>query len=659
MLVRSALVACVSLTALMLGYDVVVAPLVAAGLDGRLGDAVKGMLDAHRLADPVHRNLDYYLRNVRVVIGRALVVALGTALLGAAIVRRRWLIDRARQLFVTARALPVDLAVLRIVAFSMLWFEVERANAAYYGALPPEFLMPPAGLGWLPRTLPVDPWAAGLVLLLARVSCLAAILGCLTRVSAPMAVLSSAWTLAIPQLYGKLNHDHHVLWFAALLAVSPCADVLAVDAILAARRRADRGAVRPPGPSRAYALPIRIIWVLLGLIYFFPGFWKAWSTGFTWISAENLRQHMFLKWHEFDGWTPLLRIDEMPLLLLLGALGTVVFELSFLALVLSSRLRALAVLGGLCFHNLCGVFLRIPFWSLQASYAALVDWGDVLPRLGRALFGRPLHLVYDGGCCRCRRAVASLATMDVLHSVVWLDGLHVGTDPPRHLGFEDHRAVMARLPPLWLAWALLHVWPVCGLGRGLYDRMVHRRSPPLASGVPTRSTAHFLPWQAVLGCLLIAGTVATGAGVWRVSWPVALYPTFADIAEPTTTQLAIRVEDDGGSERSVDVRTLNAWADETFQPTRLAALVDRILDTPEPELKKTRLIALWDTLSPIDPSLRSVRVVRFFRETVTTAPGRQDERPIARQLLLELRPGTAWSAGASRVGGRRPRRASG
>jgi len=149
-----------------------------------------------------------------------------------------------------------------------------------------------------------------------------------------------AWTLAIPQLYGKLNHDHHVLWFAALLAVSPCADVLAVDAIPAARRRADGGGVRPPGPSRAYALPIRIIWVLLGLIYLFPGFWKVWSTGFTWISSENLRQHMFLKWHEFDDWTPMLRIDEMPLLLLLGALGTVVFELSFLALVLSSRLRA-------------------------------------------------------------------------------------------------------------------------------------------------------------------------------------------------------------------------------------------------------------------------------------------------------------------------------
>jgi len=225
--------------------------------------------------------------------------------------------------------------------------------------------------------------------------------------------------------------------------------------------------------------------------------------------------------------------------------------------------------------------------------------------------------------------------------------------------------ILITLGILWLAWPILHVWPVSALGRAFHDRAVHRRSPPLGSGgVPTRSTAHFLPWQAAVGCFLVAGTVATGAGVSRISWPVALYPTFAVIAEPTATQLAIRVEDGGGSARSVDVRTLNEWAAETFQPARLAALVDRILDTPEPELKTTRLIALWDTLSPIDPSLQNARVVRFFRETVTTAPGRHDERPIARQLLLELRPvdGTARSAGVARrprAGGRTPHGASG
>ena len=52
--------------------------------------------------------------------------------------------------------------------------------------------------------------------------------------------------------------------------------------LVAAWKRANRGVTDPPGPSRTYALPIRFVWLLMGLIYFFPGFWNAQasSTGF-------------------------------------------------------------------------------------------------------------------------------------------------------------------------------------------------------------------------------------------------------------------------------------------------------------------------------------------------------------------------------------------
>jgi hypothetical protein len=86
------------------------------------------------------------------------------------------------------------------------------------------------------------------------------------------------------------------------------------------------------------------------------------------------------------------------------------------------------------------------------------------------------------------------------------------------------------------------------------------------------------------------------------------------------------------------VRTLNAWQDDGFQATRLTALVDKILETPEPDLKTARLMALWKTLSPIDPSLQHARVVQFFLDTVPTAPERRADPPIARELMLELRP---------------------
>ena len=33
----------------------------------------------------------------------------------------------------------------------------------------------------------------------------------------------------IPQFFGKINHIHHLIWFMAIFAVSPCADVLSID----------------------------------------------------------------------------------------------------------------------------------------------------------------------------------------------------------------------------------------------------------------------------------------------------------------------------------------------------------------------------------------------------------------------------------------------
>ena len=190
---------------------------------------------------------------------------------------------------------------------------------------------------------------------------------------------------------------------------------------------------------------------------------------------------------------------------------------------------------------------------------------------------------------------------------------------------------------LWLAWPFLFLWPMSLGAEAAYERIGHRHAPP-AGPASARSTARFLPWQVALGGLLIAGTLATGTRLLDLSWPVALYPTFAALAGPTTLRLVISVEDGQGVERPVDLRKLNERTDEAFQPMRLAALVDKILKTPDPELKALRLNALWGSLSPMDPSLKHVRTVRFFRDTVTTVPERRGENPLSRQLLLEISP---------------------
>src|SRR6185503_19451812 len=132
------------------------------------------------------------------------------------------------------------------------------------------------GTGTLDRVLPyvpINPTLAGAASLVFIVACVGAILGLFTRTSAIVAVVTGLYVLGIPQFYGKIDHYHHLLWFGAILAASRCGDALSIDAIRAGWKRADRGDIEPPAAARAYHLPIALILVLLGLVYFFPGFW--------------------------------------------------------------------------------------------------------------------------------------------------------------------------------------------------------------------------------------------------------------------------------------------------------------------------------------------------------------------------------------------------
>jgi len=208
------------------------------------------------------------------------------------------------------------------------------------------------------------------MLLVFRIACVLAAVGLFTRVATLVALVSGAYANGVAQTTGALYADHHLLWFAALLTASPCGDALSIDA----RRGAE------PPPARAYALPLRFVWILFCVMYFFPGFWKVWRTGLAWVSADNVRDHMYLKWREFGDWTPALRVDRVRALMWASAIGTAAFELGFAALALTSRLRPLAVAAGLFFHNATWILLRIHFWTLQASYVAFVDWAALLGR---------------------------------------------------------------------------------------------------------------------------------------------------------------------------------------------------------------------------------------------------------------------------------------
>jgi hypothetical protein len=194
-----------------------------------------------------------------------------------------------------------------------------------------------------------------------------AMLGAYTRIFGSIAVVLGIWVLGIPQFYGKINHYHHLLWFAAIVALSPSDVVLSVRALLS-----DTARQYPFRASRIYALPIRILWLLMGVIYFFPGWWKWIIGGTDWAFSNNLQYLIYTRWYQLD-WLPPLRIDAYPALLHLSGTGVILFEISFIFLLFFPLLRRYLPIAGLLFHLANFLIMRINFWTLAVTYITFWD----------------------------------------------------------------------------------------------------------------------------------------------------------------------------------------------------------------------------------------------------------------------------------------------
>jgi hypothetical protein len=304
---------------------------------------------------------------------------------------------------------PINLAVFRITVFAVMLASKDIYEAARIANLPPELRAPPPGLAWLATHVPIDGAIARAALALLIASSCSALVGYRARTSALLATGSALYLLGVPQLYGTVRHYHHLVWFAALLAASPCGDALSIDRWLLTRRH------RAPSlaPSPAYGLPIRTAWILIGFIYFFPGAWKLASSGWAWAWSDNLINQMHWKWLQYGGWTPAFRIDRHPLLCRLAATATIMFELSFPFLVFVRRLRAPAVVAAIAFHVATAVFMRISFAPLWLCYTVFFDWAALgrsaevgaPPRITRASAAMSAVLLLGNAYCGARGLV--------------------------------------------------------------------------------------------------------------------------------------------------------------------------------------------------------------------------------------------------------------
>ncbi|MBK7155526.1 MAG: HTTM domain-containing protein [Sandaracinaceae bacterium] len=282
----------------------------------------------------------------------------------------------------------LDLAVFRITVALVIAASSSAMVAVDWASLPAATRVAPLGVGFLLPHLPITPELVTGVRAVMYAACVTGALGLFSRTSFALVTVSAAYVLLIPQLGGAVFHDHHLLWFAALLAASPCGDALSVDA-WRARRRA---AALPVG-SPAHGLALRFAWLCVGLIYFFPAVHKLRAMGLDWALSDNLRHQLWWKWAQDPTLLPRFRIDRVPWLLHGLAALTLLFELSFVLLVFVRRTRLLAVAAALAFHAGTHLLMGIDFSVLYACYTMFLPWSSWLARVRETAPPEPLLIV--------------------------------------------------------------------------------------------------------------------------------------------------------------------------------------------------------------------------------------------------------------------------
>ena len=159
------------------------------------------------------------------------------------------------------RAEPaLSLALLRVVVALMFLLAPGFAAGVQVAAWDPARFVVPEGLHWFVAVVPIRidfaRVAQGAVLFFAVLGAL----GVYSRAAFAGLTLSGFYLFAIAQLTGFVWHDMHLLWFSAVLAVSPCGDVLAFDAEFPWDHEHERYALPPIGRAFAVRRDLLLSW---------------------------------------------------------------------------------------------------------------------------------------------------------------------------------------------------------------------------------------------------------------------------------------------------------------------------------------------------------------------------------------------------------------
>lgn len=308
-------------------------------------------------------NQDFF--NFQLLISRGFLLHLLLQIIRIIYTHKSLLIHYLTSYFFTPQ-LPYNIAILRILFFSYLGFIYSFKFAS---VLPIVSLKTKVGLpymGWFINALPINANLYTLFFYLGITSCFFIVLGYKTRFFLLLNAMCVFYLIATPNFFGKLWHEQLVIWISWFLMFSNCYDVYSIDAWINKKEL-----VKSPN----YTFPVRFVWVQLGIIYFWAGFYKIWDSGFEWTFGKTMIHQVQLEWIQNYDRIPSFRIDLYPFLLYLGGFIVIVFELFYIYLIFRPKFRWMAACGGLLMHNLIGYFMNISFFTLlQVFYVFYIDF---------------------------------------------------------------------------------------------------------------------------------------------------------------------------------------------------------------------------------------------------------------------------------------------
>ncbi len=547
--------------------------------------------------------------------------------------------------FTTPRG-PFNLAVFRILFFlSAALFVPALSTVRRYSQLPKALEFAPPPWQFLTPHLPLSPTTVTIAYVALVAAGICAVVGYRARLACWTFAVAGSYYLGVPELFGKVEHYQHLIWIPAILGCSRCADALALDSARDAVRRARRGDSSPPHASLAYALPLRFIWLSMGLAYLWPGVHKLWDVGLAWTSPSHLRLIMYSMWYE-NG-PPAIRYDHSAILLRATGVATILFECSFIALVLFRWGRVVALVTGTAFHILTRLALRISWsvFSLLAAYPSLIDWERLSARVFAATGRGQLSVEIDPACPRCREAVAVLRALALPGAVRFRElpdgeawalllpatGARALAGESRISGLLAFRRVAWRVPVLWPALPLLYLPPLQPMCRRLWRDFLNRtaRSYTGAREISRSRTARLWPTLIGGGAIVLA---MLGAGPLNLEegWPIASYPSFAGVYRLTEDIIVFREDPRGALGGETTLERALPW----MGGDRAAGLEQSLFALrPGPDQRR-RLSALVRVADIPRPPRATIDVLGA---TVSDVPGHRGE--ILRQKLL-LRSGT-------------------